>query len=142
MEYMAVLEKSKAPGCWSTLEPTGDKSLSYRTSYTFFEENFDTMISLYNDALRKADTEWQESYIENMSLTMYFTGLCATYDSWYKNGTGEERTRYTEIYEYFRNTALKHRFFMHGISEEKVYLTEEHFNIEESPEVLVYLGKP
>ena len=99
------------------------------------------MIALYNEAMRKADTEWQERYIENMSLTMYFTGLAATHDDRYVNGDDDSRAKYAQYYEHFKTIALDHDFYIHGFVESKVYLTEEHFNIEENIEKLSYLGK-
>lgn len=140
MEYLLLLERCKTHNCASTIYYNYDVDLRERLNYTEFGNNFDLMIELYESAIRKADTMRQENYIENMTLTMYFTGLAATYDLWYVNGDDASRAKYAEYYEHFKNIALKNEFYIHGFMEEKVYLTESHFNIEENIEKLAFLG--
>jgi len=140
MQYLQILETCEPEHCYTTIS-MGDESLPHeRVSYGAFAANFETMIALYNEAMRKADTEWQERYIENMTITMYLTGLTSTYEDWYVNGDDASRAKYTEYYEHFKKIALDHNFSIQGFIEDKIYLTEEHFNIEEDPEKLSYLG--
>lgn len=141
MEYLLLLEKCTADGCWTTLSLSDEHPPKERVKYKMYENNFDFMVKLFDSAMDKADTEWQENYIENMSLTMYFTCLAATHDSWYVNGDDDLREKYIGYYDYFSTIALEHRFYIDGYVENKVYLTEAHFNIEENIEKLAYLGK-
>ncbi len=142
MEYLFLLEKCTADGCWTTMSYSGDDDFENRMNYVKFSNHFDFMIELYESAMRKADTSRQEKYIENMTLTMYFTGLAATHDTWYLNGDAESRSKYEEYYEHFKTIALKHGFYMNGYTETKTYLTEEHFNIEENIKKLVHISAP
>lgn len=140
MEYLFLLEKCTADGCFTTMSYGDDNDYDSRINYTKFANNFDFMIELYESAMKKASTSRQEDYIENMTLTMYFTGLASTHDSWYLNGDTESRAKYEKYYDHFKNIALKHKFYMNGFMENKVILTEEHFNIEENIKHLVRLG--
>jgi len=140
MEYLFLLEKCTADGCFTTMSYGKDNDFDHRMNYTKFGDHFDFMIELYESAMKKADTEWQENYIENMTLTMYFTGLAATHDSWYLNGDAESRAKYEKYYEHFKTIALKHDFYMNGFMETKTVLTEDDFNIEENIKYLVKLS--
>lgn len=140
MQYLLLLERVTVDECFTTMHSGNDINVEERLNYRKFAESFDLMAELYESAMGKADTRWQENYIENMTLTMYFTGLAATYEPWYVNGDADSRAKYAEYYGHFKDIALKHRFYIHGFMEEKVYLTESHFNIEENIEGLAFLG--
>lgn len=56
---------------------------------------------------------------------MYLTGLIACHGPWYQNGTAEQKARYTEIYDRFKDIALET-----GYTLDKYALTEEDFDIE------------
>ena len=92
-EYMLIQEHIKSDACWNTFA-FSDTSL--RENLEYYRDNFDYLIGLYEDAALLAQSSVQEYRILYHSLNMYYTGLFATYNSMYKNGSEAERTMYLE----------------------------------------------
>lgn len=92
-EYMLIQEHIKSDACWNTFA-FSDTSL--RVNLEYYRDIFNYLIGLYEDAALLAQSSVQEYRILYHSLNMYYTGLVATYNSMYKNGSEAERALYLE----------------------------------------------
>ena len=110
------------PNCW-TLQCFSVPS--ERINLSKVCEDFEYCISLFERAAELADSSEQENAIRLLSRSMYLTGLIACHGPWYQNGTAEQKARYTEIYDRFKDIALET-----GYTLDKYALTEEDFDIE------------
>lgn len=74
-------------------------------SYSYLNENYETMRALLDAAEAKTANPTQKARIERLRFCFDYLGLSAVHASWYTNGTAETRAlyeeRYTAMFNYF-----------------------------------------
>ena len=97
-EYLCILNRQTYDQCWNT---NGFCDPATRINFSYFRDNFGELIDLYDEAASLADSAEQEYRIIYHSLSMYYTGLVATYTSEFTNGSEAQREQYLERWNYF-----------------------------------------
>lgn len=103
-EYLCILNRQTYDRCWNT---NGFCDPATRIKFSYFRDNFGELIGLYDEAASLADSADQEYRIIYHSLSMYYTGLIATYSSEFTNGSEAQRQQYLERWNYFCDYAQK-----------------------------------
>jgi len=112
-EYLLQYDRNVAhyaqARCWTTnISSTAGDRINRRA----VADGFLTDVELFEAALAKAGSATQQKRIEELSLSMYFTGLLCSYDSMYEGGDETSRAKYEEIWDSFMDLAVKHDYRM------------------------------
>lgn len=103
LEYQIEYAKD---GCWSVF------SAENRIDIDKTRDTFEYVISLFDDAERLACSAKQEELVRLFSRNAYYTGLVASHSGWYLHGTPEQKARYIEIFDYFKELAVSTSFYL------------------------------
>ena len=106
--YIQTCEKAaNMTGCWCAFSKN---QLTSKVDRDYMANSFDTLWTLYREALILADTEHQAEAVERYMAGMMFICIAFTYDDRYTNGTEENRAviaeRYTEMHRIFNEYGL------------------------------------
>lgn len=107
-DYYKWLETTDKPGCWPFMIAFGD--LRSRTDFAKVRDDFELCLSMFDDAIKYAPSAKAEYGVRLASRSMYVRGLVSVYQDWYINGTAEQKARYTELWEYFRDLAIETKY--------------------------------
>lgn len=76
--------------------------------FDYIKDNSETIISLVDEALAKAETADEVDHMEHLSASAYWQCLATTYESNYENGTEAQRTLYAERYQKLYDWMVKY----------------------------------
>ena len=107
LEYEKNVDRYAYDWCWST---NVFSNIRDRIDLKAVSDGLLCDIELFEKAKALAETAAQERYIEELSLSMYFTGLIASYGGWYENGTAEQKATYGQIHSRFMELGKEHGY--------------------------------
>jgi len=136
-QYYNLVKTWDVQRCWTTMP---DGAPNERIAFKAVKKTFDGIIELFDTARDKATSKAQEEFVDKLSRTAYYTGLCATHSDWYVNGTAEQKAHYEELYNKFLDINDRLPLKFGGYQQSLTTRSREQFNIEENPGVLLTKG--
>lgn len=103
LEYQIEYAKD---GCWNIF------ATEMRIDTDKTRDTFEYVISLFDDAERLACSAKQEQLVRLFSRNAYYSGLVAAHSGWYLRGTPEQKARYVEIFDHFKELALSSSLYL------------------------------
>lgn len=109
LEYENSVERYAYDWCWSTnIQSTARERIDFKA----VSDGFLYDAELFEMAKAKAGTADQARHIEELSLSMYFTGLLSSYKDLYEDGDESSRAKYEELWDTFMALAIEHGYYM------------------------------
>ena len=106
-EYFIMWDRSgRSTECTATLRALPEDKVDMR----YYDANYEKMIFLFDDAMATADTFYGADTIEELSQHMDLCGILSRWDTWYMNGTNEQKSFIDERYHVLYDKAMKFNY--------------------------------